>query len=323
MFKKKWLAGMLALLLIVSMTGCGATASDKAVSYSNGAAAPEALYDGIMEDSMEMPMEPGAGITAESSTAQSNQKLIKTVNIRAETEDLNALLSALDQRVTQLGGYIENRDLYNGNANSGYRAKHANMKVRVPAQKLEDFVTHMEGVSNILYCNESQENVTLTYVDMESRMLALRTEQTRLLELLAKAENMTDLLKIEERLTEVRYQLESITSKLRAMDNLVEYATVELDLQQVEVFTETEKQTVWQRIGNGFVKNIGNVWNGLVNFFVWIVTFSPQLLIIAGIAVLIVILSKRSAKKRRAKRQTQMPNYYQPQQYRNPEENQK
>lgn len=318
MFVKKYLAGLLALLLVVSLTGCGATASDKAVSYSNGSAAPEALYGGIMEDSAEVPMESGSG-----STAQDNQKLIKTVSIRAETEDLNALLSALDQRVTQLGGYIENRDLYNGNANSGYRANRANMKVRIPAQKLEDFVTHMEGVSNILYCNESQENVTLTYVDMESRMLALRTEQTRLLELLAKAENMTDLLKIEERLTEVRYQLESITSKLRAMDNLVEYATVELDLQQVEVFTETEKQTVWQRIGSGFTKNIGNVWDGIVNFFVWIITYSPQLLIIAGIAVLIVILSKRSAKKRRAQRQAQMPNFYQSQQYRNPEDQQK
>ena len=158
---------------------------------------------------------------------------------------------------------------------------------------------------------------------MESRMLALRTEQTRLLELLAKAENMTDLLKIEERLTEVRYQLESITSKLRAMDNLVEYATVELDLQQVEVYTETEKQTVWQRIGSGFTKNIGNVWDGIVNFFVWVITYSPQLLIVAGIAVVIVILSKRSAKKRRAKRQTQMPNFYQSQQYRNPEDQQK
>ena len=318
MFAKKYLAGLLALLLIVSMTGCGATASDKAVSYSNGSAAPEALYGGIVEDSAEVPMESGSG-----STAQDNQKLIKTVSIRAETEDLNALLSALDQRVTPLGGYIENRDLYNGNANSGYRANRANMKVRIPAQKLEDFVTHMEGVSNILYCNESQENVTLTYVDMESRMLALRTEQTRLLELLAKAENMTDLLKIEERLTEVRYQLESITSKLRAMDNLVEYATVELDLQQVEVYTETEKQTVWQRIGSGFTKNIGNVWDGIVNFFVWVITYSPQLLIVAGIAVVIVILSKRSAKKRRAKRQTQMPNFYQSQQYRNPEDQQK
>lgn len=318
MFVKKYLAGLLALLLVVSLTGCGATASDKAVSYSNGSAAPEALYGGIVEDSAEVPMESGSG-----ATAQDNQKLIKTVSIRAETEDLNALLSALDQRVAQLGGYIENRDLYNGNANSKYRANRANMKVRIPAQKLEDFVTHMEGISNILYCNESQENVTLTYVDMESRMLALRTEQTRLLELLAKAENMTDLLKIEERLTEVRYQLESITSKLRAMDNLVEYATVELELQQVEVYTETEKQTVWQRIGSGFTKNIGNVWDGIVNFFVWIITYSPQLLIIAGIAALIVILSKRSAKKRRAQRQAQMPNFYQSQQYRNPEDQQK
>ena len=65
------------------------------------------------------------------------------------------------------------------------------------------------------------ENVTLQYVSTESRVKALETEQTRLLELLENAETMEDLLTIEARLTDVRWELENYASQLRVLDNQV------------------------------------------------------------------------------------------------------
>ena len=150
-------------------------------------------------------------------------------------------------------------------------------------------------------------------------MKALQTEETRLLELMEQAQTMSDLLEIEERLTEVRSDLESITSQLRVLENQVTYATIELSINQVKVYTEVEEQTVWQRISSGFSKNLSDLGEGIVVFFIWAVTYSPQLILTAAAAVAVILLLRRRLKKRRAKR-SQMPPFEAPP--KNPEDKQ-
>ena len=123
-----------------------------------------------------------------------------------------------------------------------------------------------------------------------------------LMELLEQAGDLSDLLKIEERLTDVLYDLESTTAQLRSLDNQVSYATVNLYIDEVKILTETQEQTVWQRIGSGFGENLRNIGDDIVNFFVWLVTYSPQLIIFGGVIWLITRIVRRAIKKRRAKK---------------------
>ena len=308
---KKLFALLLALTMLAAvLTGCGKTA-ESTMAYDSAA-------NGMVEEVYQVE-EPGAALystTDASSGTQgtvSDQKLIKRVSINAETEDLDPLLDSLNQKITELGGYIEYQDIYNGSTYSSYRYRSANMTIRIPADKLDGFVEQVQGVSNVVSINQSQENVTLTYVATESRMKALETEQERLLELREQAETMSDLLEIEARLTEVRSELESVTSQLRVLSNQVDYATVELYIDQVRVYTQVEEQTVWQRIGAGFQKNLKNIGEGLEDFFVWLVTYSPQLLIFAAAVIAVIALFKRSARKRKAKKNA-MPPFQPPEQ---------
>jgi hypothetical protein len=228
-----------------------------------------------------------------------DQKLVKTLRMDAETEDLEALLPQITQKIADLGGYIENQEVYNGSNYASYRSRNANLTVRIPVANLNQFTEGVKGVSNVVSYSESTENVTLTYVSTESRVKALEVEQERLLELLAKAENMADLLEIEARLTDVRYELERYTSQLRVLDNQVDYATIHLSIHQVKVYTEVEEQTVWQRIGSGFKENLRDIGENAVDFFVWVVTYSPQLLLWAVIAAVVITLIKKKRQKRR------------------------
>ena len=299
---KKFVCLTLVMVLMLSLfAGCGAS--------SKGAmdmAAPR-------EEAMEVPaagmvMMNSAGPNTLTDKSQSvpgtEQKLIKTIRMEAETEDLDALLPQINAKIEALGGYVENQELYNGSSYSSYRSRSASMTIRIPAEQLGGFVEDVKGVSNVVSYNESTENVTLQYVSTESRMKALEVEQERLLELLAKAENMSDLLEIEARLTDVRYELESVTSQLRVLSNQVDYATVHLYISQVKVYTETEEQTVWQRIGSGFKENLKDMGEELTDFFVWLVTYSPQLILWAiVIAIAVAVLKKKVAKKRAKKEQ--------------------
>ena len=278
------------LVLACILTGCGAVAMD---SMENGIGGSTGSFDGIYEE-----FEPG-----ESGGAQlSDQKLITTVEITAETEDLDALMPQLSDHIAQLGGYVEFQNTYYGSSYSSYRHRSANMTIRIPADKLSDFLLHVEGASNVISKQQSQDNVTLQYVDTESRVAALEAERDRLMELLEQAGDLSDLLKIEERLTDVLYDLESTTAQLRSLDNQVSYATVNLYIDEVKILTETQEQTVWQRIGSGFGENLRNIGDDIVNFFVWLVTYSPQLIIFAGVVYLIVRMVRRAIKKRRAKK---------------------
>ena len=302
---KKYLKMSLAVLLVMSLlAGCGGSsmATDSAPAMKEEAAveAPMAqapMLNGSISD---------AGTGAGNSLADTEQKLIKTVRMDVETEDLENLLPQISGKISSLGGYVENQELYNGSAYSSYRHRSASLTVRIPAENLDGFVEDVKGVSNVVTYNESTENVTLQYVSTESRMKALEVEQERLLELLGKAENMADLLEIEARLTDVRYELENVTSQLRVLSNQVDYATIHLYISQVKVYTEVEEQTVWQRIGSGFKENLRSIGEDMTDFFVWLVTYSPQLIVWAVIiAAAVVILKKKWAKKKvsRAPRQ--------------------
>ena len=276
------------LVLACILTGCGAVAMD---SVENGMSGSTGSFDGIYEE-----FEPGVSGGAQ----LSDQKLITTVEINAETEDLDALMPQLSDHIAQLGGYVEFQNTYYGSAYSSYRHRSANMTIRIPADKLSDFLLHVEGASNVISKQQSQDNVTLQYVDTESRVAALEAERDRLMELLEQAGDLSDLLKIEERLTDVLYDLESTTAKLRSLDNQVSYATVNLYIDEVKILTETQEQTVWQRIASGFGENLRNIGEDIVDFFIWLVTYSPQLIVIGGIIWLAVRTVRRIIKKRRA-----------------------
>ena len=295
---KKFMSLTLSLLMVISfLAGCGGS-SAPAMKNEMAVEAPMAPMPDYALDMEYGNVNTGSG----QSVPNTEQKLIKTVRMDVETEDLDALLPQINGKIASLGGYIENQELYNGSSYSSYRSRSASLTIRVPAENLGGFVEDVEGVSNVVTYNESTENVTLQNVSTESRVKALEVEQERLLELLAKAENMADLLEIEARLTDVRYELESVTSQLRVLSNQVDYATIHLYISQVKIYTETEEKTVWQRIGSGFKENLRDMGEDLTDGFVWVITYSPQLILWAAIiSTAAVILKKKLAKKRVAK----------------------
>ena len=221
-----------------------------------------------------------------------DRKLIRKINLTAETENMDDLLTQINQRVGALEGYIEARNIYNGSAYSGKVSRNAQLTIRIPADKLDEFVGQVSGISHIISNNEESDDVTLQYTATESRLKVLRAEEERLLAFMAEAKNVSEMLEIEKRLTEVRAELESITSQLNIYNNLVDYGTVNLSIDEVEQYTQvdTEEQTMWQQISTGFVnslKNVGHILKGLLVFTIIAIPYLVLLLVVGGIVLLI------------------------------------
>lgn len=299
---KKCLVWILVIILCMGLlTACGGKSTVADEDYRG---ALNDAAEGAIEYSTEIGTSLSGAGTVNTQPATTSQKLIRKIRLEAETEDLDALLEAITEKINQLGGYIEQQEIYHGSPSAQRRYRRGTLTIRIPAEKLNEFVDKVTAESNIISSNETSDDVTLRYVAIQSRISALETEQTRLLELLAKAETTKDLLEIEERLTEVRTELEDITSQLRVMDNQVNYGTVTLTVSEVKEYTviEEEPETVWQRIGTGFMKSLKSIGKGFTELFVWVVTNLPHLVLwaIAGFGIWTVIrirLKKKKAKK--------------------------
>ena len=299
MKNRKALAIVLTVLLLAGiLTGCGAKASnDRAPMedyYFNSESAAGA-FDGAGE-------KVEADMSSSSGAALADRKLIKTVELTAETEDLDALLTAITGRVSELGGYIENQRVYNGSAYASYRSRSASLTIRIPADRLDGFVDHMAENTNIVSRYAYIDDVTLTYVATESRVKALQAEESRLLELMDKAENLTDLLQVEARLTDVRYELESVTTQMNVLKNQVSYGTIHLNVDEVVEYTPVAEETFWQRISSGFVDSLEEIGDGIVEVTVFVLANLPYFVLIGIGVVVIIVLAKRSIRKKKAKK---------------------
>ena len=230
-----------------------------------------------------------------------DRKIIKTAEMTVQTKTFDVFIEELKLRISENAGYVQNSSLHgNAYASSGNRS--ANFIVRIPAQNLENFKTGVTTLGNVTYYNENANDVTTSYIDVESRIKALETEQTTLLGLLEKSNDLDSLLKVQERLSEVNYQLENYKSQLRSYDSQISYSTITINIREVErVTTIPSKQTIFERIGNDFTNNLKDIATGAGDVLVWFVSSIPYLILLAIPTVIIVLVIRHNVKKKKKK----------------------
>ena len=287
---KKIFCTLLCAALLLS--GCGAS--------KNSRSETSAQYD-VAETMAAMSANGSMASSGTGSQMPENRKFIITTHVNAETEDLDTAIRDLDTALENCGGYVEDQSVYNGSAYSGSRYRSADLTVRIPADQLDAFTQQVGQLSNVVSSSRNTEDVTLQYVDTESRIAVLKAEQTRLMELLNQADNMSDLLEIEARLTDIRADLESYTSQLRVLENQIDYATMYLSLTEVKEYTPVVEKTRLQQIGEGFVKSLRDLGTGILDFCTAVLIDLPYIALAALVVLGVWKLGKKLCKKQKAK----------------------
>ena len=265
MKKRSILAILLAALLALTIfTGCAA--STNSMAADSAPQTPGASYNSKSEAAAaEMPMEEPAeaeefaydtvatteagGTAAETpepddSVADYTAKIIYTASVSIETTEFDKAVAALENQVQKIGGFVESSNVtgdtqYNSDGTTTVVNRWAYYTVRIPCDHFESFLHETEGFGNVTSTSRDAQNVTSAYTDYEARLSSLNTQEERLLDMLAKSEDVETLIALEQRLSDVRYEIESIERNLRNYDMQIKYSTVNLDLREVEVYTPT------------------------------------------------------------------------------------
>lgn len=304
--KKKVLACVLSGILAVSIFGCGS----KSMMATESAVADSAAYDDMAYDSgydtteSASAEEAGSGaVTSENGieeVQETDRKLIRNVNLSLQTKEFDTVLENMSQKVKDLGGYIQDSSVW-GSSSDYSSSRSASYTLRIPSDKLDEFIDVVETLGNVTYKNESVDDVTLRYVDVDSHKKALETEQERLLALLEKAENVEDIITIENRLSDVRYELENYESQIRLLDNQIDYSTVYVDISEVSRVTDTGKQGFFEEVASRFSDSVYVVLMGLRGFAIGILGSLPILVVWGAILAVVVILLRKFVFKKSKK----------------------
>lgn len=294
--KRRLLAMLLALVLVLSLTACG------------GSAAPEEEYitqnstaDAKTESAMDMaPMEEPMAEAEESYGAENGayedsgsgvagpegRKWICTAELQLETTEFNDAVQGLADLTERYEGWFESSSM--GERGSGHCW--ADYVVRIPVKHYMDFLNQAGALCHETWRSTNQEDITEAYYDTEGRLKTQQIKLERLQELLSRAELMEDIITIESAISETEWQIDNLSGTLRRYDSLVDYATITISVQEVYKLSDVEEvpDSFASRLGKAFSNGMGSFVDSLEDLAIAFAYSWMWWLLVVAVVVLVV-----------------------------------
>ena len=239
--------------------------------------------------------EPAAG------GAVREEKIIRNASFTVKTTDYDADLERLQTLAKDMGGRVEYLSA-SGDAASG-QTRSASLTLRIPAQRLDEFLEGAEGIGNVTAMTQEMQDVSDSYYDVKTRLETQQKKLERLQSMFEAAEDVSDLIEIESAIADAQYYIDRYTSQLKTYDGKVDYSTVRVSVREVRV-TEMKQVTLGQRIAEGFRDSLESGAEFLEDMVIFLVSALPWLLGIGAVALVIRLIVKKAKKNKKEKKET-------------------
>lgn len=214
------------------------------------------------------------------------QKIIKTGNLRFETQDLDKTHQKIVAAVREANGYVQK-----DNTGKKYNSHYHNLTIRIPSENFDNVLQAIsDGVAYFEEKTISQRDVTEEFVDLNARLKAKRTLEKRYLELLSKAQNVKEMLEIERELSKIREEIEAREGRLQYLQSQVSESTI-----TIYFYKTTSESSVTVSYGRKMINALKGGWNGISEFFLGLLHIWPFIILV----VLGVVFIRRWIKKRK------------------------
>lgn len=248
--------------------------------------------------------------TESTSSDNSGEKLVYEANATFETKDINSAIDFVHSVIEQSNGIIQNEKIDNLGKGSYYQPQ-AKIYVRIPQMSYTSFLTALqkeEGGLSLQSIDKNVENMTETYLDIESRLRSLRTQEARLLEFMKSAKTVTEMLEIETQLSNVQYEIEKYTNSKQGIDYDVKYSKITINILGVREYSETpvEKKNFFERVWTyikGSAIGFGETLEGMLEYVIYLIPNLVLLFLFFLFGRFIVKLVRKKIKKNNNKKE--------------------
>ncbi len=227
------------------------------------------------------------------------QYLIKTLKVSMSVKDTNKVAAALQTWIATTDTSSSSAGVtYDQVGNNLYNVSltflvQATLYPQVE-RYLRDYAPQNGG--QLLSLNETVQDVTNDYIDTQSRLTNLRSEQTRLLNLLGHANALGDIITIQDKLTDIEGQIETIEAHLKQLNGQVAFYTIAISLQPLSLTPAPPAPAGWslgQTFHDAFAASLGFA-QGLLTFLVWLLAYSFYIIPVVILAWFLYRWRKRS-----------------------------
>jgi hypothetical protein len=290
------LIGMTALFL----SSCGATGGmmpDEASSdYYEESYAPTADSEMRAAEDGSPEMKQVNGEVGQSSL----RYVIRNGSIDLTVQDTRETIKAVRDLIAGVDGIISYSYVYE--IKEGIYG--ANLTLRVPQERFDSVMAQLEIMGKAANIQTGQDDVTMQYVDLESRLNNQKAQEARLVEILEMAKTVEEVLEVERELNRVRGEIESMTAQFRYLSDQVAYSTIDLSLKEEILPTQTITPGAFENIGErllqAFVRGINFVLSAISSILIALIAILPLLVFLAVIVYLIWLLSRIISGKKKA-----------------------
>lgn len=229
-------------------------------------------------------------------------KIIYTANVDIEHTDSNEAIPKIKEKLAQNKGIIQTERMNDGRSYQEYSDNGTgyvdySLSVRVPSENFNSFISELKSIGHVIRLDTSADNINQQYYDTKAQIDSYKNQLNTLQKMYDKANSLDELLKVESRITEVNTQMSRLNTQLLRMDTDVAYSTINIHLQEVEVFSESEKdkntKAFSTELKEAFKESYTDIKENVQGFILFIASNIIQIVVITGVIILAILRLKK------------------------------
>jgi len=262
---------ILAVFFIIILTGC----SKKSAEYGlAGAAASRSSGENSSRDVL---ADEKGLFTENASDAPlvqetTNRKFTTSSNLSIRIENFDGGVNKLNEIISKYDTYASSVSIYENSRS---------YTLKVPTQNYKNFLEEIMKIGKTINYEETTEDVTLRYYDLESRLNTKKELIKTFQSYLGKAKNIEEILSVESKIAELQAEIDDTGRPFRLLNNLIDYSTIRLELLGPITVTNYGKETIGEKI-KGLLNGFGD--------FVSAIAIVLLAIIVYGIPSVILLL---------------------------------
>ncbi len=193
-----------------------------------------------------------------------SKKIVYSVNLQMQTTEFDAGVNKIKASTQSVEGFVQTSYVEGKGIAEEYIRRNASITVRVPAAKLDAFISNMKANFNVVREEQFSEDISGNYYDTQARLKSLATQEQLLTKMLGDSTELKYMIEVAKELQNIRYEIETLTSAKLRMDADVEFSTVSLELQEVFAYDEEIAPPI--TFGVRVSQTFHRTWINLINF---------------------------------------------------------
>jgi hypothetical protein len=259
--RRHWIALALAAPLL-ALAAC-AGGDDSAEEGAAGGGALAQRGDAVAEEGApegELVAQPAGD--RDSSLPSLGPRVIQTasVTLSVPSNEFEDVVDRARTIATGFGGFVVGSSASQG---PDQRLVRGALVLRIPERSYAQAMRSLAALGRVEARDESGQDVSQEFVDLEARARHLEAVERQLLGLLDEADTVASALAVQSELNNVQLELEQVRGRLRYLDDQVSFATISLAIHERQAALEDDDEPAWGIVGawrtaaHGFVTVVG------------------------------------------------------------------